>query len=67
MRSNNYFRCTDLPCHFVLSTGDNVYPNGATSAEDAQFDKWRDLFDGEGVSNLTWYVYIYIHMLYMAT
>ena len=30
--------CELHPCHFILSTGDNIYDDGVTSAADPQFE-----------------------------
>ena len=42
-------------CDFILSLGDNIYPQGVTSANDTQFyKKWRDIYDHPSISELNW-------------
>ena len=47
--------CRQEACDFVISTGDNIYMNGAESPNDSRFeDRWRKVYDGEAIKNLTW-------------
>ena len=49
--------CEQVHCHFIVTTGDNFYPNGVTSPDDVRFNtSWRDVYTGSAVKNLTWYL-----------
>ena len=48
-------KCKSSNCQFVMSVGDNFYPNGVTSVKDEQFEtKWRNVYNKPGISNLKW-------------
>ena len=48
--------CEGDGCDFVISTGDNFYQAGVTSADDPRFDSsWRNMYDASGVRGLVWY------------
>ncbi|CAH1794614.1 unnamed protein product [Owenia fusiformis] len=50
------------PIDFIVSTGDNFYPDGVWSADDEQFTtKWRDIYNLPGISDLTWYITVGNH------
>jgi len=43
-------------CDFIISTGDNIYDNGVTSAQDEQFKtKFENIYTQESIKNLEWY------------
>ena len=47
---------------FVVSMGDNFYPDGVTSDEDPQFRyKWRDVYNSPALRRLPWYVCVGNH------
>ena len=47
--------CEAHPCHFVLSTGDNIYDDGVTSAADPQFETtWRAVYSAPSLASLAW-------------
>lgn len=49
--------CADKPCDFVMSTGDNFYPDGAESVDDRKFDnRWRDVYNGSSINDLPWLI-----------
>ena len=49
--------CEQQACDFVVSTGDNLYNDGATSPTDRRFDtRWRNVYNGEALKDLTWYL-----------
>lgn len=44
-------------CSFVMSAGDNIYPEGVTSESDEQFDtKWKDVYTHPAIANLDWFL-----------
>lgn len=49
-------------CSFILSTGDNFYPNGVQSVDDK---KWKEIFEDvyhhESLSNKRWYITVGNH------
>lgn len=46
---------------FIISTGDNFYPNGVDSPQDEQFKKhWEDMYSGESL-HIPWYVVLGNH------
>ncbi|CAD5118385.1 DgyrCDS7093 [Dimorphilus gyrociliatus] len=50
------------PVDFVLTSGDNFYPDGVESATDEQFDsKWRDVYNQPSLKELTWYISVGNH------
>lgn len=41
---------------FIISTGDNFYPNGLSSAEDSLFDKsFKNVYVGDALQLVQWY------------
>lgn len=47
---------------FVVSTGDNFYPNGLKSAHDAQVSSsWSGVYDGAGLRDLDWFAVLGNH------
>ena len=49
--------CAENECDFIISTGDNFYDEGVTSATDYRFDHtWRDVYTHSSIANLTWYI-----------
>ena len=42
---------------FVLSLGDNIYPNGVISVDDERFDNtYRNVYRKNGMENVPWYL-----------
>ena len=47
---------------FIMSTGDNFYPNGVRSVDDRQFDnKWRNVYNHTSLVDLPWYLTVGNH------
>jgi len=47
---------------FIISTGDNFYPHGVDSADDAQWqDSFLDVYNSESIKDLTWYAVLGNH------
>ncbi len=47
---------------FIISTGDNIYPDGVTSEDDVRFDDaWRDVYTGDNIVDLVWYISVGNH------
>lgn len=54
--------CEDRGCNFIMSTGDNFYPDGAESVDDDRFqDSWKNVYDGDSLKDLTWYMSVGNH------
>lgn len=48
--------CSSNTCEFIISTGDNFYPQGVTSPDDARFDSsWRDVYNQASLVDKVWY------------
>ena len=48
--------CETYRCDFVVTTGDNFYDDGVTSADSSRFEStWKNVYTHEGISDLTWY------------
>ncbi len=41
---------------FIISTGDNFYPNGISYSAGSKVEQWRHQYSRPGLSNLTWYI-----------
>jgi tartrate-resistant acid phosphatase type 5 len=51
-----------VPPVAVISTGDNMYPNGLNSSDDPLFDaSFRDVYNGKGLDNVPWYAVLGNH------
>jgi len=49
-------------CDFIISTGDNIYDSGVSSATDHHFDDtWRDVYTYPGIADLPWYLTVGNH------
>jgi len=49
--------CGVRKCDFIISTGDNFYPSGVTSVNDARFNtSWLWVYDKPNIADLTWYM-----------
>lgn len=47
---------------FIVSTGDNIYPDGVFSEDDVRFDdSWKDVYTGENIADLVWYISVGNH------
>ena len=50
--------CEDRGCNFIMSTGDNFYPDGAESVDDDRFqDSWKNVYDGDSLKDLVMNLY----------
>jgi tartrate-resistant acid phosphatase type 5 len=48
--------CDVNTCEFIISTGDNFYPQGVTSDSDPRFDSsWKDVYNQLSLIDKTWY------------
>ena len=48
--------CSTNTCEFIISTGDNFYPQGVTSPTDARFDSsWKNVYNQPSLVDKTWY------------
>lgn len=43
-------------CDFILSTGDNFYPDGLDSPSGPQVDRWRTVYSQPAIKHLKWYI-----------
>lgn len=49
--------CQIHGCEFIISTGDNFYSEGVTSAESSRFDTtWKDVYTHPAIGDLVWYI-----------
>ena len=54
--------CETRPADFIIALGDNFYPFGVDSPYDVQFEmSWRDVYVGESIVNLTWFISVGNH------
>jgi len=54
--------CAERDCDFIISTGDNFYPDGAEAVDDDRFNyNWRDVYTGDAIKDLTWYISVGNH------
>jgi tartrate-resistant acid phosphatase type 5 len=54
--------CGSHDCAFIQSTGDNIYPDGVTSATDPRFEtSWRSVYDLANIATKQWYISIGNH------
>ncbi|CAD5118417.1 DgyrCDS7127 [Dimorphilus gyrociliatus] len=53
---------SENPVDFIVTSGDNFYPDGVNSEDDFQFDyKWRDVYNQQSIKDLTWYITVGNH------
>ena len=49
-------------CEFIISTGDNFYPQGVTAPDDPRFNtSWLDVYNQPSLVDKTWYISIGNH------
>jgi len=54
--------CGTHDTQFILSTGDNFYPDGVTSATDPRFEtSWRSIYNLPNIDSKQWYISIGNH------
>lgn len=54
--------CSNNPCDFIVTTGDNFYPNGTSSFDDPHFKgSFEDVYSHPSLLNLTWYTVLGNH------
>jgi hypothetical protein len=48
--------------NYVTVSGDNFYNDGVVSVDDPLWnDSWRNVYDGDNIGDLTWYVSVGNH------
>lgn len=59
--------CAEYDCDFIVTTGDNFYPDGVTGVDDPRwYTNWYDVYDQhESLQNLDWYVSVGNHDHYL--